>query len=215
MKNLASAILVAMQTIGYLQKDKTVGSGNSSYKGLSDQKATQGIREALMGAGIIALPTVVEPTANCKVSHFEAVDSYGKSTMKLAVFTEVRITYTLIHAESGESATIQAIGQGVDNGDKAAGKAMTYAKKNALLNALLISSGLDADDIHSDDLPTLPPPKKLADVVADAIKYVYSVLPNSNRDYRTEIGQATTEDEVRKICREAKAEALLLNNAPA
>ena len=113
MSKIAKAILVAMGEIGYLQKDKTVGSGGSAYKGLSDNKATQAIRDALIKAGIVAIPTRVRPTPSCKTTHYEGIDSYGKHAMKLAVFTEVLVTYTLIHAESGESVTVQAIGHGV------------------------------------------------------------------------------------------------------
>jgi len=158
MVNLAKAILVAMNEIGYLQKDKQVGEGSNAYKGLSDQKATQGIRDALMKAGIVALNTKCRPTKNCKVQYFETINKYNKPVLQINVFTEVKMTYTLIHAESGESMTVQALGHGTDNGDKAAGKAMTFARKNSLLNALLISSGNDPEEVHSDDLPTPPTP---------------------------------------------------------
>ena len=167
MKNLATALLKVMGEIAHLQSDKQVGVGNSAYKGLSDQKATGTIRKALIKYGVIALQSQIEEETTTE-NWLEQSEYNGKITQKakIQVFTRVKCTITLVHAESGESATIQAIGHGIDNGDKAAGKAMTYAKKNALLNSLLISTGLDADDVHSDDLPvrqesappTLPAP---------------------------------------------------------
>lgn len=157
MKELAKALLVAMQEIGYLQKDKQVGEGKSAYKALSDNKATQAIRAALIKGGIVALPTDILLTDKCQVLNWQETNQYGNASTKTYVFTEVLMTFTLIHAESGESISVKSLGHGIDSGDKSAGKAMTYAKKNALLNALLVSSGLDADDTHSDDLPTPPP----------------------------------------------------------
>ena len=158
MKEIAKALLVAMNEIGYLQKDKHVGTATNGYKGLTDQKATQACRSALMNAGIVAIPVDVQEET--KLDTWLGTSNSGYETMKVHVFTKVKMTYMLIHAESGESVTVQAIGHGIDSGDKGAGKAMTYAKKNALLNSLLISTGLDADDTHSDDLPTPPPPAK-------------------------------------------------------
>ena len=158
MKEIAKALLVAMNEIGYLQKDKHVGTATSGYKGLTDQKATQACRSALMKAGIVAIPVDVQEET--KLDTWLGTSNSGYETMKVHVFTKVKMTYMLIHTESGESVTVQAIGHGIDSGDKGAGKAMTYAKKNALLNSLLISTGLDADDTHSDDLPTPPPPTK-------------------------------------------------------
>ena len=163
MKNLATALLAVMAEISHLQSDKTVGTGNSSYKGISDQKATGTIRKALIKHGIVALQSNIEEVTTTE-NWLEQSEYNGKITQKakIQVLTRVKATITLIHADSGETATIQAIGHGIDNGDKAAGKAMTYAKKNALLNSLLISTGLDADDIHSDDLPSAVKPAPVA-----------------------------------------------------
>lgn len=179
MKEIAKAMLVAMSEIGYLQKDKDVGSGKSSYKGLTDQKATQACRSALMKAGIVAVPVDVQEET--KLDTWLGTSNSGYETMKVHVFTKVKMTYMLIHAESGESVTVQAIGHGIDSGDKGAGKAMTYAKKNALLNSLLISTGLDADDTHSDDLPTPPPPVKQtkpADPIKALMNATYQAITN-------------------------------------
>ena len=55
-------------------------------------------------------------------------------------------------------------GTGVDTQDKGIGKAMTYAKKYAILNSFLIPSGEDTDQISSDkyteQLMGAPEPKE-------------------------------------------------------
>ena len=62
--------------------------------------------------------------------------------------------------ESGESIEICGYGHGIDSQDKAAGKAQTYALKNALLYTFLTPVGAieDTDSVHSDTIP-VPPAK--------------------------------------------------------
>ena len=178
-----------------------------------------------MKIGVLSDTHLKEPNSEFKKiieTHFEGVDKYKNTVMKVAVFTEVLMTYKLIHTESGEFETIQAIGQGVDNGDKAAGKSMTYAKKNALLNALLISSGLDADDTHSDDLPTQPvaPAKpNIAElvIIVDRVKLRINALPETHHaEWAAKLPLCQTREELIALGTGAKelAEALK-GNAPA
>ena len=49
---------------------------------------------------------------------------------KQSVFTDAHTKYLLLHT-SGESIELSGYGQGVDTQDKGAGKATTYALKNA------------------------------------------------------------------------------------
>jgi hypothetical protein len=76
----------------------------------------------------------------------------GNPTMKQNTFVDLSATYTLWH-ESGEFLDIPALGHGIDPQDKAAGKATTYAMKNALLYLLNIAVGGidDTDTEHSND----------------------------------------------------------------
>ena len=144
MKNLATALLKVMQDIKHLQKDTSVGK---QYKGMSDEKVTFNVRQALIKHEVIFIQQGMSEEVDIQWE----TNQYGG----LLPHTVCRVKgqYLFIHAPSGESLQVESIGHGIDKGDKAAGKAMTYAKKNALLNSLLISTGLDADDVHSDDLP--------------------------------------------------------------
>ena len=56
--------------------------------------------------------------------------------------------------ESGETMEICGYGHGIDSQDKAAGKATTYALKNALLYTFLTPVGKmpDTDETHSDEI---------------------------------------------------------------
>ena len=121
----------------------TVGDGNNSYRGVSDKEVKQKIGEAMAEYGLCIVPINIDK--EIKVDRW--VDTYGKP--KQSVFTEVKSTYLLMH-ESGESIEIQGYGHGIDSQDKGAGKATTYALKNALLYTFLVPTGTleDTDTTH-------------------------------------------------------------------
>lgn len=139
-----------MKTVDNVEKGMTVGKGQNSYKGLSDKDVKQTFKSALSDNGLCIVPINVVPETT--VSRWDALDYNGKPTQKQSVFTEVVATYLLLH-ESGESIEIAGLGHGVDPQDKGAGKATTYALKNALMYTFLTPSGKidDADNTHSND----------------------------------------------------------------
>ena len=165
MKNLITAVLKVMAEVKNIEKSMTVGTGNNSYKGVSDKDVKLKIGEAMQSNGLALFPTKVTPTI--KVDRWEEMDSYSKAMKtKQSVFTEVVTEYLLAH-ESGETMTISGYGHGIDSQDKGAGKATTYALKNALLYLFLVPTGTieDTDKTHSDAIvtpavkPMTEPPK--------------------------------------------------------
>lgn len=163
----------------------TVGAGASSYKGVSDKDVRQKMRESMIKNGLAILPISISPTI--RVDRWEEPDYKGVVKSKQSVFTEVVTRYVLLHS-SGESIELAGYGQGVDTQDKGAGKATTYAMKNALLNMFLVPTGVDTDDTHSDDLPVPKkyPSKKLKDGIqsiktatdTETLKTLYEELKN-------------------------------------
>jgi hypothetical protein len=152
---LAKAIISVMNEVAGIEKSLTVGSGNSSYKGVSDKDVKRIIGNAMAKHGLCILP--LDINAKSQIDRWEEVDQYSKSVpkdmkTKQSVFVEVETKYLLLHT-SGESQTIAGYGHGVDSQDKSAGKATTYALKNALLYTFMIPTGDidDADKTHSDD----------------------------------------------------------------
>lgn len=143
--NLAKAVIQVMQAVKGIEKNTTVGSGDYGYKGVTDKDVKHEFNKALSDAGLCILPIDIDDTIE-----LTRTESNGKP--KLQVFTKVITRYLLLH-ESGESQVITGYGHGIDNGDKAAGKATTYALKNALLYAFLTPTGTidDTDATHSDE----------------------------------------------------------------
>lgn len=151
-KSIAAAIISVMKAVKGIEKSMTIGTGNSSYKGVPDQEVKKVIGEAMAQNGLCILPTGV--TSKIQIDRWEEQTQYGNKP-KQSVFTEVTTKYLLLH-ESGESIELEGYGHGIDSQDKGAGKATTYALKYTMLYAFLIPTGKidDADNTHSNDLPT-------------------------------------------------------------
>ena len=150
---LAKAIIEVMKSVKGIEKSSTIGSGNNSYKGVSDQEVKKIIGEAMTKQGLCILP--INISANTKVDRWQESYQGQDPRMKQSVHVEVTTKYLLLH-ESGESMEIAGYGHGVDSQDKAAGKATTYALKYALLYSFLVPTGKidDADAHHSDNIQT-------------------------------------------------------------
>lgn len=148
---LFKAVNKVMQQAKGVAKNSTVGFGKSAYKGVNDMDVKELLQPLMAENGLSIFP--VDYETNSKLETWEEA---GK--MKSKHFIEVKATYLLCHS-SGETIEIKGMGQGIDSGDKAPGKALTYALKNALLYTFLIPAGLDdTDNDHSDDLPQAAKP---------------------------------------------------------
>jgi len=170
MKEISKAIISVMKEVKNIEKGMSVGTGKSSYRAISDSMVRNEVKKAMTDNGLCIIPISVN--ANVKIDRWEEADSYNGGAMKTkqSVFTEAHTKYLLLH-ESGESIEIAGYGHGVDSQDKGAGKATTYALKNAILDTFLIIKGddIDTDKTHSDDLP-VPPKAKTKEEVFELVK---------------------------------------------
>jgi hypothetical protein len=150
MKNLAKAVIAVMKDVKGVEKSMTVGSGNYSYKGVSDYEVKKIYNKSMVEHGLCILPVGVKDDKDIN----RYVDGYGKQ--KISVLVSVTTEYLLLH-ESGESQVIMGYGHGIDSGDKAAGKATTYALKYALLYTFMTPTGAidDTDTTHSEEIVAL------------------------------------------------------------
>lgn len=145
-KTVYEKILAVMGSVNYLNKDGFVETGKGKgYKALTDEKVLGAVRPALVAAGLVILPVKMEQQRTD-----EQVKAYDGST-KTNRITDVSVTYRIINVEDPKDyVEVVSAGTGVDTQDKGIGKAMTYAKKYAILNSFLIPSGEDTDQISSD-----------------------------------------------------------------
>ncbi len=154
-----------MKEVKGMEKNSHVGSGRNAYNGTKDQDVKEVFNDALSKNGLIMFPKDIEEET--QVDRWEQ-EYNGNKQQKQSVFTKVKVYYTLAH-ESGESVTICGYGHGVDPQDKGAGKATTYAMKNALLYTFLTPVGKidDTDTTHSNDIATPQPTPKTQRVIVE------------------------------------------------
>lgn len=131
--NIHQKMLEVMKKIQYLKKDDKVEFKNTSYKGLSEEKVTSTVRQAFVELGLVMYPI-------------------HQTSTRVGNLTTIDVTYRLVNADGGDYVDIVSTGEGADSQDKAAGKAMTYAYKYALLRTFAIPSGEDTDKVHSAQL---------------------------------------------------------------
>lgn len=148
---LHQAMIKVMQEVKNIDKSLTVGRGNNSYNGVADKDVKQAIGQAMANNGLTCVPIDIKPTV--RIDRWEEETNYGPK-QKQSVFTEILATYQITHAESKETIKIMGYGHGQDSMDKSAGKATTYALKNALLYSYLVPTGAidDTDKTHSNDI---------------------------------------------------------------
>lgn len=141
--NLSQKLLVVQGKVKYVQKDVTIPSAG---KGVARDNVVAEVRQHLIDAGIFVSTSQQGPG----VWH----DSGRKSNSgsPIVSFSALYVT-TFRDSESCgtdntghpiyETIEIKHEGHGLDNGDKAPGKASTYAEKLNLIKGLMLECGID------------------------------------------------------------------------
>ncbi len=125
-----------MQEVTTLFKDLHVKYKGTDYRGVSESTVLGAIRPALIKHGV-----------DISIVKIEQMDSYDPNRMRC----KYTIRWTNID-EPTDFIETEAVGDGQDYGDKAPGKANTYALKYTLLKNLLIMTGDDPDLQSSEEL---------------------------------------------------------------
>lgn len=138
-KNIHQRIAAVMAEVTYIQKEKKAGM---NYTIVSHDAVTAKVRPVLLKHGIVYYPVRCEHQHN------------GNRA-------ECAMTVRFVNVdETTDFFDVPTFGYGVDPQDKGPGKAMSYAVKYALLKALGLETGDDADHDaidHSDRDPAVPP----------------------------------------------------------
>ena len=116
------------------------------YKAVSEPDVLKAVKPIEAKFGVYSYPVKREIVESGEII---TTTKYGE---KKNLFVRVEVIYRFVNIEKPEEyVEVFSYGDGVDSQDKAAGKAMTYADKYALLKAYKIITGDDADQEHSPD----------------------------------------------------------------
>lgn len=117
---------------------------NSGYKAVSERDILDNVKPLEEKYGVYSYPAdrkVIDSDTLVKESEYN-----GKITKTNQLYMRLEITYRFVNVDKPEEyIEIKSYGDGIDTGDKAVGKAMTYGDKYALMKAYKISTGDDPD----------------------------------------------------------------------
>lgn len=140
-KNIYQRINDVRKSFGYVQKDKSVSTGGGSYKAVTHDSVTGQIRQHLVEHGVVIVPSVIEHTFHPK----ETPES--KQRLFEAIYD-----VAFVNCDNPEDRiVIRAVAHALDNGDKAPGKAMSYATKYAILKVFSLETGEDEESRYQAD----------------------------------------------------------------
>jgi len=153
--NIFQRMSLVTSEVKNISKDMTVGKGNFAYKAVSDNNVTQKINAAEQKYGLHSYAKQIELVENKEIS---TVNNSGKEVMYYVEI--IKLTLVIVNLDKiDEKIEVVSYGRGLDTGDKGFGKASTYARKYALLNAYKLPTGEDLDQDASvpvkKQLPTL------------------------------------------------------------
>ena len=135
-KEIYKKLLALQQAVVGLTKDK---KGNS-YDYVSGDKILGIVRPVMDKLGLILIPEVVD-------SNFIREDYATKNGQKSEMFCSVRMRFTWVDADSGESLPCEWASSGMNAWDKGLGSALTYGERYFLLKFFHIAT--DRDDVDA------------------------------------------------------------------
>ena len=145
--NLYQKIQLVSNEVKNIEKNMVVGKGNYAYKAVQDIDVTLEVKEAETKYGLVSIPIKQELV---KSEVIRIVKEGGGESINYVDI--VKMTLRIVNLDNtSEYVDIESFGRCLDPGDKGFGKASTYARKYALLNAYKIATGEDPDESKSKD----------------------------------------------------------------
>lgn len=145
--NLYQKLLAITSELKTVAKNLTVSTGGSSYRAVSEVDILNAVSPLEEKFGVYSYP--VERS----VIDFADYEKESKSGYKtLSRYLRIKTVYRFVNVDNpSEFIDMTTFADGIDTGDKATGKAMTYADKYALMKAYKIKTGDDPDEKASEE----------------------------------------------------------------
>jgi len=136
-KNIYQRINAVMKKIEYIKKDKLIDAPGQKYKVVTHDNVTAQVREHLVEEGIVIHLNQTESELLIK----RDVDNNVKMHLYSGTYE-----ISFVNMDKPEDrATVTISAHAADNGDKAPGKAASYATKYAILKLFSIETGEDEE----------------------------------------------------------------------
>jgi hypothetical protein len=149
--NIYQRINAVMKEVEYVQKDGAISGGGANYKAVTHDQVTSVVRKSMVTHGIVIQVDQLKSEMLIK----RDVEAGVKMHLYSGVYA-----ISFVNIDDGNdrlTATINAHAN--DNGDKAPGKAASYAVKYAMLKTFTLETG-ENDESRSFEEPDFTPEQK-------------------------------------------------------
>lgn len=148
--NIYEKLAAITAELNAVAKNLKVGEGRSAYKAVGEADVLAAVKPMEEKYKVYSYP-VSRRIVDSDVITTKKVYQ-GQESESSKFFMRVETVYRFVNTEKPEEfVDVTTYGDGVDSGDKAPGKAMTYGDKYALLKAYKIITGDDPDQTASED----------------------------------------------------------------
>lgn len=138
--NIYQRIQAVSNEVRTIEKNLVVGSKSNAYKAVGDLDVTLAVKDAEKKYGLVSIPIKQELVKS------DIIKVAGRDGETYKYVDVIKMTLKIINIDNpDEVVEVESFGRGLDSGDKGFGKASTYARKYALLNAYKIATGEDPD----------------------------------------------------------------------
>lgn len=143
--NIYEKLSLISEEIGIVEKELKIEiSKSKSYNAVSERKILDAVKPLEKKYRVYSYPVkreIIDKDILVKETEFNS-----KITKTNNLFMRTETTYRFVNIDNpNEFIDTTTYGDGLDTGDKAPGKSMTYADKYALMKAYKISTGDDPD----------------------------------------------------------------------
>ena len=139
--NIYQKISAISSEVGRVQMTLNVSTGKSSYKAVSINDVVDSLLPLMQKYGVVVIPVSKEII---EAEQITTTSQYGDKTQ---FYVRLKAEFEAVNIDNpDERVRACGYGDGIDSGDKATGKANTYARKNALLDLFNLSRGADDPD---------------------------------------------------------------------
>ena len=153
--NLFEKLSAIQNELPNVAKNLFVGEGKSQYKAVGEADVLAAVKPLEAKHRIYSYPVsrkVIDKDIITTTSTYK-----GETQERSKFFMRVETVYRFVDMDDPKMyIDITTYGDGIDSGDKAPGKAMTYGDKYALLKAYKIITGEDPDQTISEDSKIKP-----------------------------------------------------------
>lgn len=143
--NIYEKMSLITTEIGVVEKNLEVPTGaKKSYKAVSERDVLDAVKPIEAKYRVYSYPVsrqIIDKDILVKETEYN-----GQVTRTNTLFMRIETGYRFVNMDNpAEYIEITTYGDGIDTGDKATGKAMTYADKYALMKGYKLSTGDDPD----------------------------------------------------------------------